>query len=172
MGLGWHLADLWRNILASNQLVASGNLQPSRCARRGMGLSVRCHAFQEMSIPALRQKRVGEYKIGAESVEVFIRDGNGGEFYFMPEPGRLPRIKIGGDQSWNEVMATVLHEAMEYAFCRSQLRFSPAPEISPDNGSYMFCMNHTQFSVAVGSIASFVADLVPDLQRAYKKFSK
>lgn len=125
-----------------------------------------------MKKPDQRQKIVGNYELGHQSVQLVLRDGNGGEFYTVPEVGSTPRIKVGADGKWFRVVEILHHEAMELAMTMVGVRFCPAPDNGMDNGGYLFVMNHTQFAEASARTAQFMAACLPDLARAYRRFKK
>lgn len=121
----------------------------------------------------MKQKIIGVYPCGAEWVQLVLREGDGGEFYTMPEPGHIARIKVGADSGkWRDVVAVCLHEITEFAMTRAGLRFTPAPDYGQDNGSHVFVMTHTQFSEANARAAMFVAAALPDLAKAWKGWGK
>ena len=47
----------------------------------------------------MKQKIVGSYFAGYESVELVLREGNGGDVFFL-EKGKIAVIKIGADTEW------------------------------------------------------------------------
>jgi hypothetical protein len=121
----------------------------------------------------LKQKIVGHYSLGPESVQLVIREGVGGEFYANPGDGQCARIKVGVDEkSWTDVVCTLLHEAMEMAMTRIQCRYAPAPDYGQDHAGYLFAMNHPQFSEASARTGVFIAKALPDLSRAYTKWTR
>lgn len=122
----------------------------------------------------MRQKVIGIYCLGAEQVELVLREGDGGEFYSKPEKGKVARIKIGaGDgDNWHRLAAVLNHEAMELVMFHMGFRYSATPDYANDNGAYLFVMTHTQFSEAVARSAMFMADALPDLATAWNKWRK
>ncbi len=120
----------------------------------------------------MRQKIVGVYDMGLDQVQLVLREGEGGEFWFKPEDGHVPRIKVGADGEWKLVMSALLHEAMEMQMTRSHCRFNPAPDYGRDHSSYIFVMSHPIYSDIIARVAEFVSLCAPDLARAYKKFRR
>lgn len=121
----------------------------------------------------MRQKVIGVYEIGMDQVQLVIREGYGGEFWLKPGTGVIPRIKVGVDGTgWNEVVTTLLHEAMEMQMTKSHCRFSRDPDYGRDHGGYIFLMDHTQFSDVTARVASFMAEALPDLAIAFNRWKK
>lgn len=122
----------------------------------------------------LRQKIVGDYNLGSIQAQVVLRDGYGGEFYSRPEPGSIPRIKVGMDSgdSWFNAVSILHHEVMELCLYQMGLRYGETPDYARDNGAYLFVMNHTEFSEASARTAIFLAECLPDFKKAWKKFKK
>lgn len=120
----------------------------------------------------MKQKIVGVYGIGLQEVQVVLREGTGGEFYFAPESGKCCRIKVGADGDWKRCVSTVLHEAFEMEMTKSHCRFAPAPDFGCDHAGYLFQMDHPMFSDVVARLGGFLADCLPQLSRAYSAWHK
>ena len=121
----------------------------------------------------MKQKIVGIYYLGYEQVQLVLREGSGAEFYFCPEKGSIPRIKIGADQrEWWHIVDTVLHEAFEFAMERRQCRYHATEDTSRDHSAYLFVLTHTQFSDNCSKVAEFISAAVPDLSKAWRQWNK
>ena len=121
----------------------------------------------------MKQKVVGTYDIGYEQCQLVIREGTGAEFYFLPEKGSVPRIKIGADQDkFDKVIKSLLHEAFEFSYCRMHGRFLPSEDMSNNHARYMFCFDHNQFSESCAVVAEFITAAIPDLKTAWEKWKK
>jgi len=121
----------------------------------------------------MKQKIVGHYSLGNESVELVIREGTGGEFYCCPELGKTARLKIGVEQeSWEDVLKVLLHEALEYLLTRNCCRYEATGDLSDDHSAYKFWFDHVQLSHMCACLGMFLARVLPDLARAYKAFRK
>lgn len=121
----------------------------------------------------MKQKIIGVYPIGIIQVQLVLREGVGGEYYTFPETGSLSRIKVGADhKQWRDVVGVLLHEAMEFTAMHLALRYAPAPDLSMDNGNYLFVMTHTQFSDVCARAGEFVSCSLPDLGREWGKWKK
>ncbi len=116
---------------------------------------------------------IGNFDIGPESVLLIARDGNGGNLTTCQGDGLCGKITIGFDEKrWWQVMATLYHEAMEYAMIKVSARYTPSPDYAQDHGNYLFCMTHAQFAEASARVGMFTADCLPKLSSAYKKWHK
>ena len=121
----------------------------------------------------MRQKIVGVYDIGFEQVQLVAREDLGGEFYTVPEHGKIARIKIGMDHEiWSQVVSVMLHESFEFLTVRAGARFSPSNEMRRDHTSYLFNFGHTQFTEICAKQAEFLAAALPDLAREWKKWRR
>ena len=121
----------------------------------------------------MKQLIVGVFRCGPEQAQVVLREGTGGELYFVPEVGCIPRIKIGADgDGWDEVVSTLLHEAFEMELTRMRCRYSPAPDFGRDMGDFLFILTHAEFSEVCGRVSVFVADALPAVATAYKKWGR
>lgn len=120
----------------------------------------------------MKQVKIGTYAGRFSEIDIYLREGTGGEFYTYPEAGRLPRIKIGAysKSQWAEVVKVALHELMELHLLQVGARYSPNPDSSADSGNYLFVHNHTQFSEAIADTAYVLTSLLPDMTKAWKKF--
>ena len=115
---------------------------------------------------------IGTYEIGYEQCQLVIREGTGGEFFWIPEKGCIPRIAIGVDyDNWNEVVAILLHECLEFCKDRAGCRYNPTNTVSPrEHGAYMFVMSHATFQDCCAKTAEFITPALPALARAWKKW--
>jgi len=120
----------------------------------------------------VKQTIIGAYELGMHEVQLVLREGTGGEFYFKPERGHIARIKVGADAGWNHCVSALLHEAFEMSMTVSHCRFAPAPDYGQDQACYQFIMTHSQFSDITARTAIFMSTALPDLSRAFKAFHK
>lgn len=117
--------------------------------------------------------RIGAYSLGSESVELFLRDGVGGNFSTRSDSEQQAAIYIGGDEpEWYMVVSAFLHEALEFAAMRMGLRFEPDIDIGRNASGYVFFATHTQFAEQVGRAAQFSAVALPALATAWKKWNQ
>lgn len=120
----------------------------------------------------MRQKVVGVYECGWEQIEVVLREGTGGEFWFLPKKGSVPRIKVGADQEWRYVVSGLVHEVMEFQLSRLRCRYESPDDLGRDHSSYIFVYNHNQHSDCAACLADFLVRCLPDMSGAWKKWRK
>lgn len=123
----------------------------------------------------MKQKIVGSYSLGNESVQLVAREGTGGDYYTQPEKAHIARIKVGMDykaSAWEEVVNALLHESLELSIDRHNARHRPTNDISYDHSNYIFVFNHPQFSDIVAKTAEFITPALPDLARTFKAWHK
>lgn len=121
----------------------------------------------------MKQSIVGTYRLGDEYCQLVLRAGTGGDFYALPEHGHVPRMKVGADHElWGDVLAATIHEAMEFCLCRIKCRLYPQEDHGNDSLGYTFVMSHPDFSDVCGRVAWFLAEAVPDLSEAWRKWKK
>ena len=121
----------------------------------------------------MKQKIVGTYRLGGEYVELVLREGTGGEFYYTPSPAHISRIKIGADyDEWRDIVLVFLHESMELALSRIKCRYSKIDDFGEDLHGYLFIMRHEDFSDACGRVADFTVGALPVLALAWKAWKR
>lgn len=114
------------------------------------------------------QKTLGHFNYGCIALELVVREGGGAEFWFHPEHGKPPRIKIGLDCDWPELLGNFLHELFEFGHSYNGSRFAPD---GADRGSdcYRFMFDHNMFSRVCVEAGIFCSEAVPELSKAYHK---
>jgi hypothetical protein len=124
--------------------------------------------------PEPSRKKVGSYILGIRAVDVYWERGGDGSFYGAGsgKDNTVGEINIGIDLPWFQLLGVVLHEALEMALNDMCCRWRPSNRYSEDNACYLFTMTHDQFSEAVARVGSFLADCLPDLATAHKKYAK
>lgn len=123
----------------------------------------------------MKQKIVGVYDMGWESVEIVLCEGQGGEVFLRPEKGvnRVGRIKVGADNTqWWSVVSTLLHETMEYSLCRMRCRYYCIEDLKIDQNAVVFSFDHQQFTEVCARAGEFIAAALPDMEKAWKKWRK
>lgn len=117
----------------------------------------------------MKQIIVGTYELGYEKVDLWLMPKErGGEFTFVPTGQPRAQIKIGGDyKNWWQVMNVLLHEAIEFAFCRHHVRFERDTGLIGGHDRYRFFMDHTDFSESIATAAEFVAASQCALNKAW-----
>lgn len=115
---------------------------------------------------------IGSYRIGHHPVQVVLREGDGGEFYFEPELGKIARIKIGCDCEWLELISVIFHESMEFWLTDKGKRYVPSQDHSSAHDTYMFMFSHPDLSIMAHDIGCFLAESTTSIADAYKKWHK
>ena len=116
------------------------------------------------------KKSLGSFQLGWESVELCVREGDGGEFFLQPEEGRIPRIVVGLDyEKWTDCLSVLLHEALECIMERRDHRYRRAGRIHPGLDTFTFLFNHDQFTEICAIAAMFLAGAMPEVARAWKE---
>ena len=116
------------------------------------------------------QINVGMYELGYENVELYLREGHGGEFYLNPEKA-LPQIKLGGFHiTWEDLYTALLHETIEFALTREGHRYIGSRYLGNDSGAFLFWFNHSEFSDVCAKAAEFITLAEKDLRIAWLKF--
>lgn len=119
----------------------------------------------------MKQKIIGSYICGYESVELILKEGYGGEVFFL-EKGSLALIKLGGDQDWESCFTALLHEVFELVLDRIKCRFAPCNDMSRSTSVYMFVVDHVDFSDVCAKVAEFIDACLSDLKKAHKLWNK
>lgn len=97
----------------------------------------------------------------------------GGEFYFAPDSSSLPRIRIGLDyREWDQCIATLLHEVLEFSLAIRQLRFRHSGDLNNDQADYRFFFDHSQFGDVCSDAALFLLRAFLDVADAYNRKHK
>jgi hypothetical protein len=119
----------------------------------------------------MRQQIVGIYECGWNSVEVVLRDGDGGEYFMIPEKGRGPRIKLGADQdTWQKLVAVLMHETLELVMDTLKHRYIAWQNMGNSHDGYLFMFDHPQFCDITARAAELMAACLPDLAKAWEKW--
>ncbi len=119
----------------------------------------------------MKQIKVGCYTLAHLNVDLYLVDDTGGEFFFAPEPGKLPRIKVGAQGTWQDLVVWLVHEAIEFEFTAHQCRLKPDTGGNSD-GQYTFLANHAQFSSICRGAGEFMSWCLSDLVAEYDRWHK
>jgi hypothetical protein len=112
----------------------------------------------------------GHYKI-----DIYIRDGLGGEFYSKYDGAALPRIVIGIDyehDEWCQLFNVLLHEVIECLLAISGFRFDQSPSTSWGTDRFTFHFDHAQFSEVISKASLGLVKIIPELKKAFTKACK
>ena len=120
----------------------------------------------------MKQRVVGQYEMGHNCVQISLREGTGGEFYLIPQKGRVASIKLGADNDWMHVVNAFLHEAMELEFERMSCRYEHGGYVGRDMSDFLFVASHPQFTEIVARVAELTATALPDVAKTWKQWRK
>jgi hypothetical protein len=121
----------------------------------------------------MKQIIIGSYQMGSNNVQLVLRAGTGGDFYMLPEEGKIARIKVGADQKqWARVVNAFLHEALELEYERIGCRYEHGNWVGSDMSDFMFVATHPQFTEVVARVAELTAHALPDLAKAWKGWNR
>lgn len=119
---------------------------------------------------------VGTYRLGPKNVDLYATvppHESGGSFYFAPEERRLPRIKVCIDElEWKHTVAILHHEAMELSMQDHHCRFLQSGQFSASHASYLFVMDHEQFTECSEWTGQFMSNCLPELAKAFDHFKR
>jgi len=116
--------------------------------------------------------KVGQYIIGSECIDLDIRAGDGGEFYFVPAMGEVPRVVVGIDDNFSGVLGVFIHEIFEYVMTKNRLRWLMTEDLSNDHSGYTFIMTHPEFSDCCNRLTEGLLSAQLDLEKAWKSWHK
>lgn len=114
---------------------------------------------------------VGIFPLGRDSVRIFFREGNGGEFFINPGDGKIAEIVIGATEDWDDVLATVVHEAFEMVAEKALLRYQKIGDYGYDSASVTFIFSHSDFSHVCACVGSLLAASISELSKAFIKIN-
>ncbi|MEJ2655584.1 MAG: hypothetical protein P8012_00100 [Desulfobacterales bacterium] len=120
-------------------------------------------------------KKLTTTDFGHYKVDIYIRNGIGGEFYTTLEGSSLPRIVIGIDydrSEWWQLFNVLLHEVVECLLAISGFRFDQSPSISWGTDRFTFHFDHAQFSEVISRASLGLVKIIPELKKAFVKSYK
>lgn len=115
---------------------------------------------------------VGTYQLGLRYVKLFADTSNGGSVHIFPKKKGVPEIRIGITESWEDALATLLHEAYELALIDLRTRYQHDPGGSEESSDFIFHMTHNELGKAHEVVARFIVDAEHDLGMIYNKEKK
>jgi hypothetical protein len=119
----------------------------------------------------MRRTKLGQYQFGSRQVLLFVRSGTGGDFVSFGDSG-MAEISVGIDDDWMTVLASLIHEAIEFACVDKDKRFRPDQDYSSATDAYWFIFNHRDFSEIIARATTFLTGAIPDLVHKYKKVKR
>ncbi len=110
---------------------------------------------------------VGTFRLGNMAVSVVADPSlEGGSYTAMPSPV----ITVGFNQnSWQEAVGVLLHEALEYSYMIRGHKFRSVPMSGYDSADCTFWVNHAEFGRSCMDVGCFMAEALPALHKAYMK---
>ena len=119
------------------------------------------------------KKHVGTYVFGYDTVRVYLIDGSGGNFSFLPDDKGCPTINIGVEHDrYQDLLEVVLHETQEFIMARCAHRFKDSQTMTCEHSQYLFVFNHTQFSEMQARCAEFLSVALFDIHKQWQKWKK
>lgn len=117
------------------------------------------------------QPFVGIYHLGNTNVAVYgMTNAWDGSFHFVPDDKSLPRLKIGLKSNWWTVVAVATHEAFELLASEHRARFIADGNFLRASDTFWFHFNHNTFSQITEDLGYFLAKLLPDLEKTWKRY--
>lgn len=119
----------------------------------------------------MKPKSLGFVNVGYDPVELQVDPGMSGGSVFIPMGnGTPPTMTIGLDNDeWEATLSVLIHEALEFALEKKNLRYEPSQDLGKDHAQYLFVMDHQQFSDACARVAVFLVQAQMRVYDAWKK---
>ena len=116
---------------------------------------------------------VGTYTLGYDNVRIELdgdTEGSAAAVWYNPKDGGCQKIVMCcKGRSWEDVVAGLLHEAMESIMHRRGLGYSRAHAPREVTDGYMFLMSHHEFDECCDWVGPFLTACLPDLNAAWRK---
>lgn len=120
----------------------------------------------------MKSQVVGVYLLGPTQCQLVARAGTGGDFHGTPNDLRCPRMSIGIECAWEEVLVSLVHEALELALWTQGCRWYPSAMVANDLTAFLFVTSHVQFSEGCARAGWFLAQAIPALRAVHSKQRK
>lgn len=120
-------------------------------------------------------KNLGRYDMGIRVVDLIAdSDDFGAHFNLVSRRNKgMTTIHLGMKSiHWGKIVGILTHEITELVLTEMGLRYIPSPDLSEDNGGYLFSMNHTQFSEVTARVGLFLASALPDVRKYFDWLQK
>jgi hypothetical protein len=126
---------------------------------------------------------IGKYDFGKDVVGLLaeVETGDGHCCISAAKAFRAQHSKVEGLQYltvgirpnvWSTIYGTLMHEALEYMYCKLRLRYESTEAVQKSHATYLFSMGHADFAEAVTQTAQFMAACEGDLKRIWKQLQK
>lgn len=116
------------------------------------------------------KKKVGSFKFKLEVIDLYATSGGDGSV--VTRTGKPVAIEIGIERSWEKVLATLLHEIIEYAYLSNSCRYRQDPDYTSSLAGVTFFLTHEQFDQALDQSSEFLVDAIPALAKVHAKRKK
>jgi len=121
----------------------------------------------------LSERVLGVFTLGHENVRLVLRPGLGGDFDTAPDDKGACIIRIGGDtKSKFRLISVLLHEVLEVSLHRLHARMAVSTDFTNSSDTFIFHMDHNQFSMACAMSADFITPALPVLEKAWRKWHR
>ena len=108
-----------------------------------------------------------------ERIRVSLRSGTGAAVLRPTDKCKNFEFVIGADyEYWWEVLDALFHETMEYCLDQLGCRFRKTNSMDCAHSNYNFIFDHLQFTEASARASYFMAESIPDVCTAWKKWHK
>ncbi len=115
---------------------------------------------------------VATISLGLRPIRLFIQTENEcGLVKLVPTDGGPTNVIIGISGSWASTLSVLLHELYEATLIDLNTRYTLDPSFSKEASDLMFLASHNQLSEAHERVARTLDKILPDLSKAYKKYS-
>lgn len=118
------------------------------------------------------QIKVGTYRLGHENITLYAaKENSGGDFCVCSDDG-VGFISIGIKDRWGDVLSVLLHEMLEYAFARLDVRYVKPNRWADNAAACTFHFDHQEFSEAVAIVGNCLSECAPAIRDVYMKHTK
>lgn len=116
---------------------------------------------------------VGRYRLGWRWVELLVDPNrDGAQAIFAPDDKEICEIIVGLEDNQSDILGGLLHEATEVVMWDHNCAYKHTGAFDKGASHYTFLFTHQQFSEMNQRVAYFLAECLPDFQRAAKKYKK
>lgn len=120
------------------------------------------------------KKLIKTVEMGYDYVNIFVDDSTDGFCTLLPKgDSKIQEVVVGLDQpDFSRVLAILIHEVGELHMNKMHYRLVPTTDLSNDHASYLFLMNHVQYSEVCFVVSEVLTSVFKDIKKEYKKFKK
>ncbi len=115
----------------------------------------------------------GNFQISHTNLRISLDPAHSSaELQFYPPDGGCPKIIIGINTSWEDVVASLLHETFELQSYYLQCTFERAGTLGGLSSRYHFLLDHTQMDELCCFQGQLIAKSLPTIGKLYNKHGK